>query len=360
MAVTSASLFSETGGQRLENGVIVFWVTRTYQASTNSDSDGPLVVTGSSQIPQVGATASTPGGVDVYVVSSNADRKKGVSSKREWWVTVEYTSRTGNQEDRLPVNPSGLHITNPTEAAQEVELVYTTEYAPVSDGKYVRAKRLNASTGTFTTVADPPGIDTNYTGPIISSNGEPRSEAKRRKSILTLRVSRVVSSWPASWDAIIDKKNNAAMTITESDNTGAKFERNYGAGDLLLLTIQKKSLWLAKRLYYRATFVLLVDEDNQHVYSHPDYGTYRRLFVDQYKNNRNQPTKQWNPAQIYAQETLYPRIFHEGEPLTEPVKLNGWGQNMPFERDSAYSDNDTFFLDYDIVESASFGPLGIT
>ena len=363
MAVKSdgVELLSQVGGESLDNGGLVITLTEVYRAITDDGSDGPLTVLDSNQLPQTGAQAVSPSGTIVYVTDRDAKREHGNTKPTHWLVTVNYTSMTGTQEGRFPTNESGQQVSDPTQSAQEVEMVYTTEYEPVAEGKFVKARRVIAATGISVDVATPPGF-ANYVGPIASSSYEHKSTAKRRKSILTLRVTRVVDTWPASWDAVIDKKNNAAVTITESDADGVAFTRTYQAGELLCLTIQKRPMRVAGKLYYRATFVLLVDKENKHVISHPDTGTYRRLFADQYKNNVGETNEQWTPAQILGLRSRWQRIeSDDGESyVVQDVPLNGWGQEIPKARDTDYAEDDRFFLDYDVVDDTDYAVLGMT
>lgn len=369
MAVTSTELLSEVAADRIQSGVVVSTVTRVYLVHTDNPADGPLTVLADGSIPAVGSLASTPGGVKMYVTDRSAQRPKGEKKKTQWHAVVNYTSETGTQDSDMPVDDNGKHAQDPTQTAQEVEFAYTNEYEPAYSAEFEKVVRFRAADQTYVDVPSsdlPPGFD-GYVGPPVTSSNEWINGLRKRKSILTLRVSRVVDTWNNSWNSLIGKTNNAAFTITESDEDGAAYSETFGIGELLFLLPQKQNLRINGKLFYRVTFVFLVDKENQHRALVPDMGVSRRIFEDQFRNFVGETNSQWSSSEVgELQSQVQPIPSSDGlSGVGQPVKLNGFGQEIAMARPGnamgtpSHSVNDTFFVVYRTEGEGDYSITGI-
>lgn len=356
--MATVSLLDQRGSRTIESGRIIYDLTNVYQVIANADTDTVFMVLNYPEVLQVGQLALAADGTQLFADGQrNAYRPEGIQSKSKWHVELHFTNRTNDQDGQLPPDPTtGQHVQDPTDAPQQVEIGYTAAYEPVRDASFVRVEN---QLGTLVT---PPPDMIGYTGYVRNTSKEILWDAKKRVFLPTWRVSRIVNEWPATWDALPGTTNNAAIQITQSDPTGPKLTRSYGAREGMLLNIQKQDMWTAGRLYFKATFLIAIDETNLHRVKHPDVGTRRLLFVGQYRNNIGQPSLKWDQPALDLFPDRNPPITSGNTQYiaSEPVPLNGYGQEIPKESFETYDpERDSFYVVYDVASMADWSVLGI-
>ncbi len=379
MAYTS-NLLSETAQQSLEQGTIIFDYDRVYLVDTGAadETDGPLTVmsaatqVGPDPLPVIGTTASTPGGIVLYVDRVGPPgRPAGERKKRIWHVPVHYTNRSTNVEEGLPINPvTGEHITDPEDSPQVVDIQYRTEFVQTTEGEVTDVIMRNRQTPAGgVSVPAPPGDRTGtdsfigWKGPFSNTARDiVHTSARKRRVQKLLRVTRTVRDWSTVWDDIIGKTNQAPLTVTQQDVDGQRYSQTFDAETVLLENIQKQDLWLGTKLYFRASFNLLIDPESIY-YDVPDIGMRYSLFEGQFKKPGDQNAK-WSWAEInniFKGRTHFPHVDAYGEPLPDPQPLNGYGHMHNWPRpDVEDASGNSYYVRFKISESADFTPLGIT
>ena len=381
MAVTSVNRKSQRGSKQLHRGIVEYSVDEIWQINTDDETDGVFeVMSPGTGLPELGQTfvAGDGSGVILYVDRQGPPvRQKEHLSKKLWNCPVHYTSRTDNQDEDLPPDPTGGHVQNPTDTPQQVQFAYLQEFEDIHSTLFLGAEMRLAGEEGVTQVLSPPYLPQFSHGPIVNSSGEMILNAKRRKAIPTYRVSRIVDTWPDEWDDLLNTRNDAPVTITQEDINGIRWQKTYQGGsqsELLLANILKRDLWIRNQLFFQATFVIHVDKVDYHDHVVPDYGTHIRIFaggsaVAQRKTNVDQTDHWYTGNEVdKMQTTLQPVPSGEGEFASGHMsKLNGYGNVVPRRRpmpggaDTHYdSDNASFFLRFLKYPAEDWTSLGIT
>jgi hypothetical protein len=355
-----AVLVKQSLEKRIAEGFVQVDQTLVYQVIADNRTDDGEIILGAEGLPILGQNKYI--GQELVWVQRISPQPQGEPVSSKWLVTVYYSNarKTGSGSS----GGGGQPADDLTQTVKEVDVTYQEIQTPVTkaklDGLYQRQKGEDIK---FTPLAfwlDSQAQD--YNSSITNSALVPQEvfQIDFRKVVT---VSKYYSQWDNTWDDYLGTVNDADVTITQSDNTGVRFQQTYAPNTLLMQDIIKEDVWRGPRLYFRVRFVMSYRKDTWR-HRQADTGTSRLVFVGQYKPDGTQYDQgdldNLNIQGEYGyQDITTPDGNGNFVAITQPVSLNGWGTDQPTNQNRNYNKRLPLFLIYDIYQQSDFNALNL-
>ncbi len=339
-----AEFLNESLIESMEGGFLQYDLTRTYQVITSDRLNGVGTVLSDAGLPLLGQPLIV-NGVPIWCVSRSPSRINTEDTARQWTVACRFTNQTGTYERDKNGNPTtklDLIVPKFSISFQEVEVDCNT------------ARLVDITKADGTPVQLPPNLrvrsNEGLKGPVTNSAGMVRP-ATRKSHLKVLKYSFYARDWDNAWDDLIDHTNSTVVEFKQTDVDGERLSQSYGINKLLLNDVIKDDIWREGRLWFRVTFVMIY---NRLTWRHfePDKGDTRRIFADQYKADGTQYTQ--NEVDDIGPYQTITTTTEDGQEATlgEPVKLNGFGAEIPRQRPESYDTDESFTVNFDKYDSA--------
>lgn len=318
------SICSESYEKTIVGGFPQHSYVRTYSGETGTN----LITTCQDpSLPAMGSAISIEG--SVYFLVSKRARRQDDKGARGWsYVDCIYDNDAG----RFGRDQNGQPTQEPANIAPYVQVQWSEFVTEVAEAKYLRCEDDLGNSMT-----NPPWmakkLDTKCG--ITNSALAPAPLAQKRRHSKIITYWTYHRTWNPTWETYLESPiNSAAFTITQRDQDGIRLQYSIAAGHARLSDIIKEDNWLGNKLYFRRGLVIDV---NPATWEHrvPDVG-YAGVIAEFQFDWRKQTHPIITAADIDKErkESLARGfVFHfeetfldlEGERLTEPTNLNGYG-----------------------------------
>jgi len=359
-----ADLIDTSLTETVVNGFLQLEYKQTYQIISSSSSVQEFTVMSDAGLPKRAAPLVYDG-VTMYCYQRVPRRSNADNERRKWLVDCMFSNDTSrfvrnSQGQPIPVD-TAQGITN---TAPQVDIAFLESTSQVREAEFLG---LTSETGLSWPVQPKSGLVVNQSGPFVNSAGD-LIEREQREWTTQITYWRYVRDWNSNWNkTVLGKANNASFTVQQTDADGVRFSRTFEPETLVLLDIIKQDVWIDGRLFFRVGFVLLELKEDTTI-TIPDEGVRRLVYSGQYRldgttfSDSDLTDETGSATGQYLQEIITPIDgFPEMAALVgKPMKLNGWGANVPIRRPEIETAEKTFYLKFRVIEKISFSSIGIT
>lgn len=351
----SSNLIKQELDESTVNGFPQYTLTEVYQLTVPRTS-GPVNSLSLAGVPQRNSSKLVEG-VKVWLRNRKLVIPNPKDAASDRFVNCTWTNNTQS----FSRDSSGDPVDTPDEVVDRVEVTFANHREPVTDALFLGmtwgVPKGHSSNPPF--LAAPGWLLANRVGAVTNSAGKPVL-VEREVSTDQITVYRTARTWNNSWEDYKNAINSDTVTITQSDVDGVRLTKTYPPYHLKIEAILKNDIWRDGKLYFEAGFQM-IENPRSWIHSTVDRGTERRAFVGQSKPEGGTYTQQEiDDLEISGGFGFTSILTDNGRvAISEPIKFNGTGAEMPLGRlDSAsYDDDGEIFMNHLINPVIAFTPL---